>query len=196
MGKREQLFMKRRNGETGKRMMHCTAASQGGLIVFLLFCFLLITYHFSLVTASYAELIDRVVAFVDDRAITLREFEEVYEKNRRIQPDISRAEVLNTYINRIVLLKEARKLKVEAKTDDELVNEYIELKVRSLIRIKEDAVKEFYSSHLSEFKGAAYEEVREKVEEYLTEQEINYRLKKNIEELRAKAYIKIVIKEL
>ena len=189
-------IMKRRNGETGKRMMHCTAALQGGLIVFLLFCFLLITYHFSLVTASYAELIDRVVAFVDDRAITLREFEELYEKNRKVKPDISRAEVLNTYINRIVLLKEARKLKVEAKTDDELINEYIELKVRSLIRIKEDAVKEFYNSHLSEFKGAVYEEVREKIEEYLTEQEINNQLKMHIEELRARAYIKIVMKEL
>lgn len=162
----------------------------GYLSLLLAFC--------SLLFAPYcqAELIDRVVAFVDDRAITLREFEELYEKNRKVKPDISRAEVLNTYINRIVLLKEARKLKVEAKTDDELINEYIELKVRSLIRIKEDAVKEFYNSHLSEFKGAVYEEVREKIEEYLTEQEINNQLKMHIEELRARAYIKIVMKEL
>jgi len=37
--------------------------------------------------------------------------------------------------------------------------------------------------------------VRDKIEHYLTEREINSLLKKQIEELRAKSYIKILIRE-
>lgn len=161
------------------------------------FCFLLVTCYFLLVTAfSYAELIDRVVAFVDDRAITMMEFEETYEKTKKIRPDISKEEVLTTSINRILLLKEAKKLKIEAKTDDELLNGYIELKVKAFIRLKEEDLKEFYNTHISEFKDTSYEAVRDKIEEYLTEKEVNNLLKRHIEELRSKAYIKVVLKEL
>ncbi len=133
---------------------------------------------------------------MDDRAITQRELEETYDKTRKIKPDISREEVLNTFINRVLLLKEAKRLRVEAKTDDELINDYIELKVRSLVRIKEEEVRAFYESHAPEFGGSHFEEVREKIEEYLVEKEINGRLKRHIEELRAKAYVKKVMKEL
>jgi len=37
--------------------------------------------------------------------------------------------------------------------------------------------------------------VRDKIEHYLTEREINSLLKKQIEELRARSYIKILIRE-
>lgn len=157
---------------------------------------MLVTCNLLLVTVCSAGLIDRVVAFVDDIAITLREFEETYEKTRKVKPDISREEVLNTFINRVLLLKEAKRLRVEAKTDDELINDYIELKVRSLVRIKEEEVRAFYEGHASEFGGSPFEEVREKIEEYLTERETNSQLRKHIDELKAKAYVKIVMKEL
>lgn len=156
------------------------------------FVLLLVTCYSLLVTVCSAELVDRVAAFVDDRAITLREFEETYERTKKVKPDITPEEVLNTSINRILLLREARKLKMEAATDDELMREYIELKIRALIRLKDEEVREFYNRNVSEFKGAPYEEVRDKIEEYLTEREINTLLKRHIEELRSKAYIKIV----
>ncbi|GAB4416254.1 MAG: hypothetical protein OHK0032_12350 [Thermodesulfovibrionales bacterium] len=140
----------------------------------------------------YAELIDRVVAFVDDRAITLSEFEETCEKTKKVRPEISKEEVLNTMINRILMLNEAKKLKFEAKTDDELIKEYIEMKVKAFIRVSEEEIEEFYNRNISEFKGAGYEAVRDKIEEYLSEREINRLLKRHIEELRARAYIKII----
>lgn len=141
--------------------------------------------------ALSAELIDRVIASVDDTAITLREFNEHYDKAVKSIPDISREEVLNTLINRILLLREARKLKIEAPTDDELLNEYIELKVKTLVRIREEEIKSFYDSHISEFKDVSYESARDRIEEYLFQLELNRLLKRHIDGLRASSYIKI-----
>lgn len=146
---------------------------------------------YSVLPAS-AELIDRVIAFVDDRAITLREFNEYYDNTVKIKPDITRGDLLNTYINRLLLLREAKKLKIEARTEDELLNEYIELKVKAFIRIREEEIRAFYDSNISEFKDLSYESVRDKIEDYLIQLELNRLLKRHINELRTNSYIKIL----
>ncbi len=151
------------------------------------------SFSFQLLAISHAELIDKVVAFVDGSAITLREFEETYEKSRAINPNIPKKEVLNTMINRMLLLTEAKKLKIEARSDEELLSEYIDLKVKAFIKISEEDLEVFYNKSISEFKGAGYDTVRDKIEEYLTEQEINRLLKRHIDELRSKAYIKVIM---
>lgn len=175
--------------------MYRVAALQSGRIVFFLFCFLLVTCHSSLITASYAELVDRVVAFVNERAITLSELRETYERTKKVQPDISMDEVLNTMINRALLLSDARRLKIDAKTDEDVLSQYMELKVRAFIRVKEEDIEDYYGKNEQEFKGAPFETVRDKIEEYLTEKEINNVLKRQIAELRAKAYVKVLLKE-
>ncbi len=144
-------------------------------------------------SVCYAVLIDRVVAFVDDRAITLRELRETYEKTKKMQQDVSMEEVLNTMINRLLLLNDARRMKIEAKTDDELLNEYIALKVKAFIMVKEEDIEDFYRKNEKEFKDAPLETVRDKIEEYLTEKETNRLLKEKVAELRAKAYVKVLL---
>jgi hypothetical protein len=141
-----------------------------------------------------AELIDRVVAFVNDRAITMSELRETYDRTRKLQPDISMEEVLNTMINRLLLLTDARRIKIEGKTDDEILNEYEELKVKALIGVREEDIENYYKKNENEFGGAPYETVRSKIEAYLMEKETNEFLKKQIAELRSKAYIKILLK--
>ncbi len=154
----------------------------------------LFTLHFSLFTCeANAELIDRVVAFVNDRAITLSELKETYERTRKLQPDITMQEVLNTMVNRLLLLNDARRLKIEAKTDDEILNEYEELKVRALVRVREEDIESYYKKNEKEFGGAPYESVRDKIETLLTEEQTNELLKKQIAELRSKAYVKILL---
>jgi hypothetical protein len=141
----------------------------------------------------HAELIDRIVAFVNERAVTLSELRETYERTKEVQPDISMEEVLNTMINRLLLLSDAKRLKIEAKTDEEVLSEYMELKVRAFVRVSEEETEDFYRRNEQEFKTAPYESVRDKIEEYLTEREINRLLKKQIEELRARAYVKVLL---
>ena len=143
----------------------------------------------------YAEIIDRVVAFVDDRAITMSELENNYKDTVKLMPDIKKEEVLNTVINRILLLREAKKLRIEAPAKDAIIQEYIELKLKTIIKITEEDLKEFYEKNRNEFGNVEFDDVRDKIENYLIEKEVNQRLEKHIEELRSKAYIKIQLEK-
>lgn len=142
-------------------------------------------------SSVFAEVVDRVVAFVDDKAITLSDLEDNYKAAAKLRPDIKKEDVLNTKINRMLLLREAKKLRIEGANPDEVIREYIELKLRTFIKITEDDLREFYDKNRKEFGKAEFDDSREKIEEYLVEKEVNIRLKKHIEDLRSKAYIKI-----
>ena len=156
--------------------------------VFFLVIFLLV---FAFCSLLHAEIKDRVVAFVDNTAITLSELAETYTKTQKVTPGVTKDEVLNTMINRVLLLREAKKLKLEASSEDDLLREYIDLKIRLFIRIKEEELVTFYEKHISDFQGHEFESVREKIEIYLIEKETNQLVKAHIDELRKKSYIKI-----
>ncbi len=143
---------------------------------------------------SQAAIYDRVVAFVDTQAITLSEFEEQFKKTTALSPRSTEEEVLDTMVNRILLLKEAKKYRIEAPTSAEVLKEYIDLKVRSFIRVSDSAVEDFYKKNTSEFGGREYEKVRGEIEAYLTEKMLNEKLKEILRDLRKSAYIKIQLK--
>lgn len=151
-------------------------------------CCLLLTAY------SSAEIIDRVVAYVDDTAITLSEFEKTYNEMRVAIKDITKEEVINSMINRVLLLHEARKMRLEAPTKDELIKDYIDIKIRSPIFVRESDIVEFYKTHIDRFKGVDYLRVRDEIESYLFEVKTNRRLQSHLEELRANAEIKIQLK--
>lgn len=134
---------------------------------------------------------DRVVAFVDNDAITLSELEMKYYDTVKVTSDITQEEVLNTMVNRLLLLREAKKIRLEAPSEDELLNEYIDLKIRAFIRIKEEELKDFYNKNISKFEGKELDSVRDYIENYLAEHEVNQRLKAHINELRGKSCVKI-----
>jgi hypothetical protein len=148
-----------------------------------------------LAAPARAEVIDTVVAFVDTRAITLSEFREAYGRTQEVLPGATGHEVLNTMINRVLLLREARKLRLDAVDEDELLEEYIDLKFRVFINIKESEIRDFYDSHEEEFAGRSYDEVEGEIESYLLEKEINSRIRRHLEDLRKEAHIKILLKE-
>lgn len=159
--------------------------------VFSLVIFLLL---FILCPLLSAEIRDRVVASIDNTAITLSELEETYTKTHKITPGVTKDEVLNTMINRVLLLREAKKLKLDAHSEDEMLRDYLDLKIRPFIRIKEEELTDFYEKHIRDFHGQEFEQVREKIETYLIEKEMNERVKIHINELRGKAYIKQQLK--
>jgi hypothetical protein len=155
-------------------------------------CFLFFALYSVLFTAPlFALIFDRVVAFVDNEAITLSEFQERLESMRQISPDISEESAINTMINRILLVREARKYKIEADTEEDMVREYVDLKVRSFIRVDEKEIAAFYNENIDRFRKSSYEDVRDEIETYLTEKKLNERLRENLEEMRKTAYIKI-----
>ncbi len=157
-----------------------------------LFICLLVTCYLLFVTVpSSAGLIDRVVAYVDDTAITLSEFEKNYVRMKKTVSAISEDEVLNSMINSLLLLKEAKKMRIEAPTKDEILKDYVDVKIKSAIIIREEDVERFYNEHREDFKGKDYIYVRDEIERYLFELETNRQLKKHLEELRSHTEIRI-----
>jgi len=159
--------------------------------VILLLCFI---YFLPLTLHCQAAIFDRVVAFVDNQAITLSEFQEQYRNTLKVSPDITEDEVINTMVNRLLLLREAKNYRIEASSREEIIKEYIDLKVRAFISIGEGQLEDFYKKNSNQFSGREYEEVRGEIEKYLTEKELNERLKEMLKELRKNAYLKIQLK--
>jgi ribosomal protein S13 len=154
--------------------------------------FFLLTLH---AFAAFGQIRDRVVAFIDTTAITLSDLEAKYAETARITPNITREEVLDTMINRELLLREARKIRLEAPSEEDLLKEYVDLKIKAFIRIKEDEIKAFYDGHVGNFEGREFDEVRDDIENYLIEKELNQRLKSHINELRDNACIKVQMQQ-
>jgi hypothetical protein len=139
----------------------------------------------------HAEIRDRVVAFVDNTAITLSDLEMNYAETLKATPNITKEEVLNTMVNRTLLLREAKRFRLEAPSEEEQLKEYIDLKIRAFIRIRDQAIADFYQQHLIDFQGKELDEVRDQIETYLVENELNQRLKSHIDELRGKSCVKV-----
>lgn len=137
-----------------------------------------------------AVVLDRVVAFIGDDAILLSELRANVEKARATVPDITDMEVLNTMINRKLLAREAKKYFPEENDEDMLVRDYMDLKIRALITVPEKDVRDFYDANRAGFGKAGYEQVREQIEQLLVEKEVNKRLRDQINDLRARAWIK------
>lgn len=157
----------------------------------LIFVMLAIWMLFIQYSVFGAEIRDRVVAFVDAQAITLSELEMKFTESRKVQADITKEEVLNTMINRVLLLREAKKIRLEAPSEEELLKEYIDMKIRALIRVKEEDIHDFYGKHIDNFEGKEFEDVRDNIENYLIEHDLNERLKSHINELREKTCVRI-----
>ncbi len=174
-----------------------SGSSAAGLFMRLVVCLIALVPCHSLLIASvsHAGIHDRVVAFVDNQAITLSELDERYRSTVNLSPGVTKAEVLNTMINRVLLLREAKQYRIEAATEDDVMREYIDLKMRAFIRVSEADLERFYEEHRSEFSGKDYEDVREEIEQFLAEKALNEKLKAIIQELRDRAYIKIFLPE-
>jgi hypothetical protein len=65
---------------------------------------------------------DWVVAFVDDEAITHSELQETIQKDLWITPDIKTGEVLNTMINRVLIMREAKNTVLAASSEEVIMN--------------------------------------------------------------------------
>ena len=188
--------MSQKASEPHERRRRDAAASfdRGSLSIAGFAALVLLLTLFLPVRSVHAVIYDRVVAFVDNQAITLSEFEEQFLATQRVSPSVSAEDVINTMINRKLLLREARKYRLEGDSDDAIVKEYIDIKVRAVITVGESEIEEFYKSNRERFADTDYESARGDIERYLTERRVNERLKEVIGNLRKKAFIRIQIK--
>ncbi len=160
------------------------------ILTAILSSFLFFTFHLS--RASSEIIIERVLAVIDDEVITMEDYNKTLSDMKKRFPEIKPDEVMDMMINRVLLLKEARRIGImKRSSDDEIINEYIDIKIRSSVFITEEEMMEFYNKNKDRFRNRSFNDVAESIEHYLREQKTNKLLEEHIKELRRNAYIRI-----
>jgi len=160
--------------------------------------FLLATCLFSL-TAGYAEVLERIVAIVNDDLILLSEFRETLQSAREADSTVSGESVLNEMIDNMLLLNEANKysINVSDKTNKNerdnhiVIGEYIDRRIKALIHVPYEDIEQYYQMNIDHYRDKEIMDVRDAIEEQLLEAELKTKLREHLDELRKKAYIRI-----
>lgn len=140
--------------------------------------------------AAGAEVLDRVVAFIDDDVITLRELKERYEEARKHDEKATEEGVLDAMINRMLLMREARALGMEG-PDEAVLEEYVDLRVRAFIKPSEKDMMDYYEENADMFEDRDFDSLKEDIAGLLQEKEVNRKLKRHIDDLKARTHIKV-----
>lgn len=177
----------------------CARMKKEGLSQVIYFIFSIIFYLlFS--TITYAGLIERVVAIVNEDVILLSEFKGAFEKAVKEVPERTDIDVLNEIINKRLLLEEAKRFipverRGDLQDDNALIMEYINIKIRPFVHVPVTEIELYYMENRGLFKGKNFYEVKDEIEAMLMEDVIKQRLNEHIRELRDKAYIRIQLFE-
>ncbi len=168
-----------------------------------LFIIMLMAVHLLSAGFVYAEILERVVATVNDDVILLSELEDEFRAAQKVDKGVTREKVLNDMIDRLLLLKEARRFRIalspapgEAKIDNNrIINEYINKRIKILIHIPFEKIESYYTKNRARFNGRDFYEVKDEIEDYLIKQELKIKLRQYINELRKRADITVMLHE-
>lgn len=161
------------------------------------------TIYCVLSTAACAEVLERIVAVVNDDVILLSEFKEATRVAEDAGKQISDEAVLNEMINRKLLLKEAVSFRLDdprgqeraGRDDDYIIKRSIDRRIRAFIHIPYEEIESYYMKHQDLFSGRELYDVRDEIEKTLIEEKMSARLDEYIKTLRDKSYIRIQLKE-
>jgi len=159
---------------------------------------LLITCLILFVTPVHSEILDRIVAIVNDNVILLSEYREALQAAEKSGKQLTNDMVLNEMIDRILLLEQAKRLRLDviedstgAVDDDKTINEYIERRIKAFVHIPIEKIESYYSSNREQFDGKTFSEAKDEIEDHLAEGELKRKIAEHIAELRKRAYIRI-----
>ncbi|RJQ47199.1 MAG: hypothetical protein C4538_05565 [Nitrospiraceae bacterium] len=143
----------------------------------------------------YAEVLERIVAVVNRQVILLSELEEAYQSAVKVDGTVTGEKVLSDMIDRMLLLEQARRLRLGASdedaADDVLLKQYVERRIKSFIYIPLDEIEAYYKQKREQFGKDEFYEVKDEIEDKLVDQALDKKLAEHIEELRKKASIRI-----
>jgi hypothetical protein len=140
------------------------------------------------------------VAIINDDVILQSELNEALQSARKLDNGADKKMILNELINSTLLLEQAKKFRLgnsDARyinmDDRKLVDEYIEKRLKALIHIPFRDIEYYYMYNLEKYNNKDIYEVKDEIENYLIEMELEKKLFEHIDELREKAYIRIQI---
>ncbi len=155
----------------------------------LVFCFLSIQ-----IGPSEAKIVDRVVAYVDYDAITYLDLTKFIEKMHKKGIEVKPDEAVKTLINRLIFIKEAQRLRLQANTDEALIQKYIDIKIKPFVFVKDEEILDYYKKHIDVFNEKPFEQLREGIRKVLFEKKLNKAIKEHLKKLK-KSHEVVIIKD-
>jgi hypothetical protein len=146
----------------------------------------------------YAEMVERVVAIVNDDVILHTELMEVLRKSKASGDSSSEKEILEKMIERKLVLQQVKRFRLDNATygEDEreaqkLINGYVESRIKALIHVSFKEIENYYEAKQDDFGGKDLYESWDEIENILRNQKLTARRHEHIALLRNKAYIRI-----
>ncbi len=133
---------------------------------------------------AYGVIVEKVVGYVSDEAITLTDLCSYWQSLREIQPDININDALEALINRKVIIQKSKDLNLSAPSEEELIDLYIRIAIKPRVMVTKEEVKRYYRRYYSKLKGAPLKSIEPHIIKILTEKKTNDLLKKHLEELK------------
>ncbi|MBI5675126.1 MAG: hypothetical protein HZC48_04725 [Nitrospirae bacterium] len=161
--------------------------------------FLLLVSSFFFLNSAYAELLERIVAVVNEDTILLSELKNEVRLRNAQGAEVSDAEALDEMIDRKLLLEQAKRMRIEGDaesdkslmTDDIIINGYIERRVKAFIHIPLKEMEDYYSDNIGSFSNKKFYEVKNEIETKLIETKLKDKLQEHIRDLRKDSYIRV-----
>jgi hypothetical protein len=152
----------------------------------------------SIINNSYSELLDRVVANVNDEVILFTELQEAVRKAEAAGEEKSEKEILEILIRRTLLFEQAKRFNPfsDAYYQDEretkkLINEYIERRIKAFIHVSFEEIENYYMDNKDSAGEKDLYESWDEIESRLRNEKLASKLDEHISLLRKEAYIRI-----
>jgi len=159
--------------------------------------FILIAIIFFFTYPVCSAVIERVVAVVNNEVILLSDFNHAMEAGTSGDDKADSRHVLDNMIDRLLLLEQAKKMRLDRITsyrgavdDDKLIDEYLRKRVSALIHIPFEKIESEYIANMDKFGNKKLIEVKAEIEAELVKSELKIRVQAHIIELRRRAYIR------
>lgn len=166
----------------------------------LLICIIAISSFFP-ARAGNAELVERIVAVVNDNVILLSELKAAMRQAEEEGREVNAAELIDGIINDYLLLEQAGKFSLGRRSagdrflsPDRIINNYIDKRIKALIYIPFRDVETYYYNNLDKYGGREFSDVKSEIEAYLLEGMLEIKLQQHIDELRKDARIRVQLK--
>lgn len=162
----------------------------------ILICLMVISCLFPVVNAD-AELVERIVATVNDEVILLSEYKAVMLHAKDSGKEVTPEEVIDGMIDKHLLLEQARKFSfvrdaaAGPSTTENIIDIYIDKRIRALLYIPFRDIETYYYINYERYDDKELYNVKSEIEEYLLNRMLQIKILEHIDELRENARIRV-----
>ena len=147
-----------------------------------------------------AELVERIVAAVNDDVILLSEFKAAMLQAEKSGKEVNAKEIIEGMIHKHLLLEQAKRFSFGRDagdathyTPDRVIKYYIDKRIKALIHIPFRDIEAYYFNNLDKYAERDLYDVKDEIEEYLLNMKLEIKILEHIDELMEEASIRIQI---